>query len=283
MKTDSIISGNLGRGVSVRGGVFTMRDNATIAANMSEGVQVLHIPSRFYMLGNAQIHSNFGGMFAADGIVTMENDAQIRNNFRHGGVVITGPHARLFMHDNTSIRNNASSSNIMSAGGVFAQHRSRIYMYNNASISHNWNDSPLGGGGVTLSVDASLNMRGDVVRIDNNTSTRSRGGGVWMDSGYLNISGGTIYGLDGTVSSYFLSTNMNNGLSKSFGISPDVFHHALHKAPRPGHGQAQIDPVARTVDSTGNVTGSLNRSSSGITITVTNYGTAGFWGGVPLP
>ena len=219
MKDNSVIRGNRGRGVFVNGGVFTMKDNASITANLSEGVQAhmgMLVVSRVYMYDNAQIYNNVGGMSAVDSILTMRNYAEIHSNRQNGGVTLSGVNARLFMHDEASISNNVFYG-VRGAGGVFAQNNARIYMYEDASISDNFSNSVQGGGGVTLFGAASLNMHGDDIKIGRNMSFRSPGGGVWMNSGTLNISGGRIYGND-----FLGSVNGNN--NSAFPNN----HHALH-------------------------------------------------------
>lgn len=200
METDSIIRGNHGRGVSVNGGTFIMNNNASVTANLGEGVHV-GLNGRVYMNDNARIHNNSAGVIAMHSILTMNDNAAIHHNhsigdgLRAGGVFLSGPASRLFMYDFAQIHNNTATGGYRSAGGVLATNFGRIYMYGNASINYNLLDSSTGSGGVTL-VGGVLNMFNADVQVINNASggPPRMNAGVWVGNSpsEFNISGGTI-------------------------------------------------------------------------------------------
>ena len=192
MYEDSVIRGNSGHGVSVNGGVFNMKSNASVTTISTEAVSASN-GGRVYMFGTAEIHHNSGGVFLSDSVLTMNGNAQIHHNQFSGGVFLTGAAAGLFMHGDSSIRLNRNTRPGGIAGGVTAQQNSQIFMYENAAILSNINFSLAGGGGVKLLSGASLNMHSDGVQISLNQAFNSDGGGVWMQDSVLNISGGSIH------------------------------------------------------------------------------------------
>ena len=199
MNNDSVIRGNSGHGVSVNGGVFYMKGNASVTAISTEGVYANN-GSSINMYGDAQIHHNSGGLFLEDSTLTMNENARVHNNQKNGGVFLTGAAAGLFMHGDSLIQyNRIFGTSGFNAGGVTAQQGSSIFMYGNARMHDNRNYSISGGGGaVTLLSGASLNMHSDGVRIGGqNFSDNSGGGGVWMQDSILKISGGSISGNPG--------------------------------------------------------------------------------------
>ena len=146
--------------------------------------------------GNMTKSASGGGIFADRGTVNMRENARIYNNRAISGGGIELYNSTVTMRDNATIDNNSTYSNGGHGGGVSIGYESGLYMYDNAAIRNNI--AHFNGGGVHLrSENSSLNMHGNNVQISGNSALGNfaKGGGVHIEMrGFINISGGVIYG-----------------------------------------------------------------------------------------
>lgn len=209
-----------------------------------------------------------GGVFVSHGVFTMRNNARIHSNkgIEGGGIHLVN-NGTLIMRDSAEIYNN----NALRGGGI-AVAGGRVFMYDNAAIRGN--SAEVVGGVCVMSVwegiipTSSLNMHGDGVHISDNNSTSTTaniGSGIRLVNAELNISGGTIHGVNAAPglanwSNFWASDSdalllMLNSIARAGSYTPNPG----------GPGVFVHDGIPRV--------------SSNNTITISGNGSSGVWGG----
>ena len=159
------------------GGTLEMRTGSVITGNMHDPAIV-------------SLDFQPAGVEVTGGTFTMRGTARIHNNHGRRSGAVSLDYSILIMKDDALIAGNSAGE----TGGGISISRASVFMYNDAAIIGN--HAAIYGGGVV--VGGSLNMHGNSVRISDNTAASGAGGVLvsWFQGSTINISGGTIYGLN---------------------------------------------------------------------------------------
>jgi hypothetical protein len=198
VKNNSNPSGD-GGGVYVIGGTFTMKDNSSVTGNTAYagGGVCSGSLSTFIMQDNARVGGSAGegniatstsgdggGGVKSTGTFTMKGHASVTGNSAvyGGGVKSSGTFT---MEDNASVDHNTSSQY---GGGVYFN--GSTFTLTDGYIGDNeTTGSSTHGGGVYLTGTATFNMAGGEIA---GNIAKTRGGGVYINSGDFVMSGGRI-------------------------------------------------------------------------------------------
>jgi len=135
----------------------------------------------------ALITVNSGGILVMNNLVTLQNNEN-KNNINNGGGVYVGSGGTFTMNGGTISDNGTEYGN---GGGIYVD--DGTFTMNGGKISYN---TANGGGGVYVGIsnDGTFTMNGGT--ISNNTA--NEGGGVYVQGGTFQISGGIVYGSNGS-------------------------------------------------------------------------------------